>query len=61
MAMLEDEPNLLTAVEKQQIGGEVLDEVSGWPARPMLQDPHHFGHSGERFNQVYVEARGCWS
>jgi len=59
MAMLEDEPNLLTAVEKQQIGGEVLDEVFGLgPLEPMLQDPTISDILVNGFSQVYVERKG---
>ena len=59
MAMLEEEPNLLTAVEKQQIGAEVLDEVFGLgPLEPMLQDPTISDILVNGFNQVYVERKG---
>ena len=59
MAMLEDEPNLLTAAEKQQIGGEVLDEVFGLgPLEPMLQDPTISDILVNGFSQVYVERKG---
>jgi pilus assembly protein CpaF len=59
MAMLEDEPNLLTAGEKQQIGEEVLDEVFGLgPLEPMLQDPTISDILVNGFSQVYVERKG---
>jgi pilus assembly protein CpaF len=59
MAMLEDEPNLLTAGEKQHIGGEVLDEVFGLgPLEPMLQDPTISDILVNGFSQVYVERKG---
>ena len=49
LAMLEDEPNLLTGVEKQQISHEVLHEVFGLgPLEPLLQDPYNQRHPGER-------------
>ena len=38
--MVEEEPNLLTAAEKQRISHEVLHEVFGLgPLEPLLQDP----------------------
>ncbi len=57
--MVEEEPTLLTAAEKQQISEEVLHEVFGLgPLEPLLQDP---GISDILVNgpeQVYVERKG---
>jgi pilus assembly protein CpaF len=59
LAMVEDEPNLLTAAEKQRISHEVLHEVFGLgPLEPLLEDP---GISDILVNgprQVYVERKG---
>ena len=49
LAMVADEPNLLTAAEKQQISDEVLHEVFGLgPLEPLLAGPDHLRHPGER-------------
>ena len=49
LAMVEDEPNLLTAAEKQQISDEVLHEVFGLgPLEPLLQDSTISRHPGQR-------------
>jgi pilus assembly protein CpaF len=59
LAMLEDEPNLLTAAEKQQISHEVLHEVFGLgPLEPLLQDPAISDILVNGHRQVYVERRG---
>jgi len=59
LAMLEDEPNLLTGVEKQQISHEVLHEVFGLgPLEPLLQDPTISDILVNGHRQVYVERRG---
>ena len=59
LAMVEDEPNLLTAVEKHQIGEEVLHEVFGLgPLEPMLQDPTISDILVNGYSQVYVERKG---
>jgi pilus assembly protein CpaF len=59
LAMVEDEPNLLTALEKQQIGEEVLHEVFGLgPLEPMLQDPTISDILVNGYSQVYVERKG---
>src|SRR5919112_82683 len=40
LATIDNEPTLLSGVEKQQISDEVLDEVFGLgPLEPLLQDP----------------------
>jgi pilus assembly protein CpaF len=59
LALLEDEPNLLTAAEKQQISHEVLHEVFGLgPLEPLLQDPTISDILVNGHRQVYVERRG---
>ena len=46
LAMVEEEPTLLTASEKQQISDEVLHEVFGLgPLEPLLAGPHHLATS----------------
>src|SRR5689334_2641547 len=59
LAIIEDEPNLLTAAEKQQIAGEVLHEVFGLgPLEPLLCDPTISDVLVNGHGQVYVERRG---
>jgi pilus assembly protein CpaF len=59
LSMLEDEPNLLTGAEKQQISHEVLHEVFGLgPLEPLLQDPTISDILVNGHRQVYVERRG---
>ena len=59
LAMVEEEPNLLTAGEKRQISDEVLHEVFGLgPLEPLLQDPGISDILVNGSNQVYVERKG---
>ena len=59
LAIVENEPNLLTAVEKQQISDEVLHEVFGLgPLEPLLQDPTISDILVNGSGHVYVERRG---
>ena len=59
LAMVEEEPNLLTAAEKQRIGDEVLHEVFGLgPLEPLLQDPGISDILVNGHRQVYVERKG---
>ena len=59
LAIVENEPNLLTAVEKQQIADEVLHEVFGLgPLEPLLQDPRISDILVNGARQVYVERGG---
>src|SRR5690349_2541245 len=59
LAMLDEEPNLLTGQEKQQISDEVLHEVFGLgPLEPLLQDPAISDILVNGHGQVYVERRG---
>ncbi len=59
LALLEDEPNLLTAADKQQISHEVLHEVFGLgPLEPLLQDSTISDILVNGYRQVYVERRG---
>ena len=49
LTIVEQEPTLLTASEKEQIAEEVLHEVFGLgPLEPLLQDPTISRHPGER-------------
>ena len=57
--MVEQEPTLLTATEKQQISEEVLHEVFGLgPLEPLLQDPTISDILVNGYRQVYVERKG---
>src|SRR5260370_11778025 len=57
--MVEEEPNLLTAAEKQRISHEVLHEVFGLgPLEPLLQDPTISDILVNGHKQVYVERKG---
>src|SRR5215475_5537881 len=59
LAIIENEPNLLTAAEKQQISDEVLHEVFGLgPLEPLLQDPTISDILVNGSRQVYVERKG---
>src|SRR4051812_10719878 len=59
LAMLEEEPNLLTASEKQDLSHEVLHEVFGLgPLEPLLQDSTISDILVNGHKQVYVERRG---
>jgi pilus assembly protein CpaF len=59
LAIVADEPNLLTAAEKQQIAGEVLHEVFGLgPLEPLLADPSISDILVNGHRQVYVERKG---
>jgi pilus assembly protein CpaF len=59
LAIVTDEPNLLTAAEKQQIAGEVLHEVFGLgPLEPLLADPGISDILVNGHRQVYIERRG---
>jgi pilus assembly protein CpaF len=59
LAMVADEPNLLTAAEKQQVSDEVLHEVFGLgPLELLLQDPTVSDILVNGHSQVYVERKG---
>ena len=59
LAIVEDEPNLLTATEKVQISDEVLHEVFGLgPLEPLLRDPGISDILVNGHRQVYVERKG---
>jgi pilus assembly protein CpaF len=57
--LVEDEPNLLTAPEKQRISDEVLDEVFGLgPLEPLLADPGISDILVNGHRNVYIERNG---
>ena len=57
--LIDDEQTLLSAVERNQIVGEVLDEVFGLgPLETLLQDPTISDILVNGYNQVYIEKRG---
>jgi pilus assembly protein CpaF len=59
LAMVQEEPTLLTASEKQQISDEVLHEVFGLgPLEPLLADPSVSDILVNGHRQVYVERKG---
>src|SRR6201986_3773472 len=59
ISLIDSEPTLLSSLEKQQIGDEVLDEVFGLcPLEPLLQDPTISDILVNTHKQVYVEKRG---
>jgi pilus assembly protein CpaF len=59
LAMVQEEPTLLTAAEKQQISDEVLHEVFGLgPLEPLLADPSISDILVNGHRQVYVERKG---
>jgi pilus assembly protein CpaF len=59
IALMDNEPTLLSAIERQQICDEVLDEVFGLgPLEPLLQDPTISDILVNTHKQVYVERKG---
>ncbi|HYW44778.1 MAG TPA: CpaF family protein [Bryobacteraceae bacterium] len=59
LTIVDGEPTLLTAPEKQQISDEVLHEVFGLgPLEPLLQDPSISDILVNGHRQVYVERKG---
>src|SRR5512141_1578470 len=57
--LIDAEPTLLSALEKQQISDEVLDEVFGLgPLEPLLQDPTISDILVNGSKQVYIERKG---
>jgi len=59
IALIDAEPTLLSALEKQQISDEVLDEVFGLgPLEAMLQDATISDILVNTHKQVYVERKG---
>jgi pilus assembly protein CpaF len=59
LSMVAEEPNLLTAAEKQQISEEVLHEVFGLgPLEPLLADGSISDILVNGYAQVYVERKG---
>ncbi|MFI5337949.1 MAG: ATPase, T2SS/T4P/T4SS family, partial [Opitutales bacterium] len=59
LTLVADEPNLLTAAEKQQVSDEVLHEVFGLgPLEPLLQDPSISDILVNGYQHVYVERKG---
>ena len=59
ITLIDDEPTLLSSLEKQQISEEVLDEVFGLgPLEPLLQDPTISDILVNTHKQVYVERKG---
>jgi pilus assembly protein CpaF len=57
--LIDSEQTLLSAVERNQIVGEVLDEVFGLgPLETLLQDPTISDILVNGHNQVYIEKRG---
>ncbi len=59
IALIDAEPTLLSALEKQQICDEVLDEVFGLgPLEAMLQDPTISDILVNTCKQVYIERKG---
>src|SRR5579859_1718661 len=59
ISLIDSEPTLLSALEKQQISEEVLDEVFGLgPLEPLLQDPSISDILVNTHKQVYIERKG---
>jgi pilus assembly protein CpaF len=59
ISLIDGEPTLLSALEKQQICEEVLDEVFGLgPLEPLLSDPTISDILVNGSKQVYVERKG---
>ena len=59
LTIIEQEPTLLTAAEKEEISEEVLHEVFGLgPLEPLLQDPSISDILVNGYSQVYVERAG---
>ncbi len=57
--LIDQEQTLLSAVERNQIVGEVLDEVFGLgPLEPLLQEPSISDILVNGHNQVYIERQG---
>ncbi len=57
--LIEAEPTLLSSLEKQQITGEVLDEVFGLgPLEPLLEDPTISDILVNTHRSVYIERKG---
>lgn len=59
ISLIDQEPTLLSSIEKQQISEEVLDEVFGLgPLEPLLQDPSISDILVNTHKQVYIEKKG---
>ena len=59
VSLMESEPTLLSALDKQQVIDEVLDEVFGLgPLEPLLADPTVSDILVNSHKQVYVERKG---
>src|SRR3954467_3328225 len=59
ISLIDNEPTLLSSLEKQQISEEVLDEVFGLgPLEPLLQDSTISDILVNGHKQVYVERKG---
>src|ERR1700723_1711187 len=59
ISLIDAEPTLLSALEKQQIGEGVLAHVSGLgPLEPLLQDSGISDILVNTYKQVYIERRG---
>ena len=59
-ALMDSEQTLLSAVERNQVISEVLDEVFGLgPLEPLLNDPSVSDILVNTHSQVYVERNGC--
>src|SRR3954452_18950790 len=59
ISLIDNEPTLLSGLEKQQICDEVLDEVFGLgPLEPLLQDSRISAILATGHKQVYVERNG---
>jgi pilus assembly protein CpaF len=59
ISLIDSEPTLLSALEKQQICDEVLDEVFGLgPLEPLLQDSTISDILVNGHKQVYIERKG---
>ncbi len=59
ITLIDAEPTLLSAIEKQQICDEVLDEVFGLgPIEPLLKDPSISDILVNTHEHVYVERKG---
>jgi pilus assembly protein CpaF len=59
ISLIDQEPTLLSSLEKQQISEEVLDEVFGLgPLEPLLQDPAISDILVNTHKQVYIEKKG---
>ncbi len=59
IALMQDEPTLLSSLDKQQVIDEVLDEVFGLgPLEPLLEDPSISDILVNGPKQVYVERKG---